>query len=331
MDKRIVVAIAFSLAAFSTPASAQGIGALEAPGPWHEGVDSESKALAKELFEKAVALQKQWRLSDAVKIYRQALKHWEHPDIYFYLGRSLEKMGDILAAYENLNQAERWGPHSLEVDERPLARELRQRLEKQVAFVEIHCDEPGAEVVLDGKRLFTAPGSQEAVVIPGEHAIIAKKDGYFTVGKWVTVLAGNRAKVAVQMSQDSGATVVRRWRPWVPLAVLGTGMVSTWVGMGLTNRAEHRYRDINDKISKTCERFCPPESRSSGLVRARRHERLGNAALAVGVGAMAAGLVMLVINHPRIERAVQPEGAEIEIVPVVSADGAGLSVTIGFH
>src|SRR5688572_11056193 len=104
----VPVALLFALIA---PARAQ---AQPSPPPWHQGVPEERKQRARALFSEGRELHRQLMLGEARAKYEEALSEWEHPQIRFYLGKVLRRMGLLLLAYESLQKALRWGPGSLD-------------------------------------------------------------------------------------------------------------------------------------------------------------------------------------------------------------------------
>src|SRR5690348_11669761 len=106
---------------------------------------------------------------------------------------------------------------------------MRALEQKELAAINISCDEPGAEVMLDGKRWFVGPHTERRIVLPGAHFVTATKSGYYTVVKSVAMFAGKEVSGVLEMSVDT--VVARRFwpvgRPW---AVVGVGAAFTLLG-----------------------------------------------------------------------------------------------------
>ncbi len=304
-----------------------------ARGPWYEGVGPADQEAAIALFEEALTLQRQWLLPDAAARYEQALARWDHPKIRFYLSRVQEKMGDLVTAYENLRLSLRWGLDAFPPADARMAREMLRRLEAGLSRIEVRCDEPGAEVFLDGKPWFVGPGSKQATVRPGEHAVIARKGGFFTVTKSVSLVPGKQATVDIELSPE---TIVKgrwdRWRPWHTWAVVGTGAALTLAGGALEWQATRDYGQYEQSFRNVCNEqpLCKPHQGDSVLVRTLKHARWKNrgaiaAFTAAGV-VLTAGAALSWLDWPRPHRNQDTGGFDIELAPLVTKDSVSLSL-----
>ncbi|XXX81655.1 hypothetical protein WMF30_23130 [Sorangium sp. So ce134] len=325
--------IALSTAQLLLPIALAGLRAAparaQAPLPaWHQGVSDERKQRAQALFEEARELHRRVMLAEARAKYEEALAAWEHPELRLYLGRVLKLVGLPLLAYENLRLSLRWGPGSLDPEKEQEARAaMRALAERELAAVQIRCDEPGAAVLMDGQPWFVGPGAERRMVMPGEHVITAKKDGYFTVVKPIFVVAGKEASGEIALSVDTVAEP--RWATWVPWATIGAGAALGIVGGGLIWHAasgrgatDERLRDGCDP---SCEPFTPDAYDGSVL-----ENGLGIGALIAGGATVITGTVLLFVSGPDAYRASDRGGVKIELRPAASPDAAALSARLVF-
>lgn len=284
---------------------------------------------AEALFAAGSKLYQQWQFVHAEQKYREALTHWEHPVIYLYLSRTLEKQGHLESAYETLQQALRQAPELLSSDDTQVAGELRTSLEARLAQIEVHCADTGAEVLLDGVPWFTAPGPQRKMIRPGQHVIIARKAGYFPVTEVATLLPGKQTRVEVRLSADE-IRVERRWQPWAPWTVVGGGVVTSLLGGLLVRQAMNDYQAIDEAFTR-----CKPLF-SCGQVSLRRRnsgawrDAVGTGMLIAGSAAAVIGLAGVLINQPHSYRSESTDGVRFDFAPLVSGDGAGVSAQISF-
>lgn len=296
--------------------------------PWHEGVAEERKQAALELFMQGRDLHRRMVLGDAKKKYEEALALWEHPDLRFYLGRVLKLMGMPLLAYENLRLSLRWGPASLDPEDREEARALMKELvERELAVVEMRCDEPGAKVLLDGRPWFVGPGSARRFVTPGEHVVSARKEGYFRLIEPVVVLAGVQASGVLKLRAD-GIVTVRRWSAWKPWAVVGVGAGLGMAGAVLRWQADGHLEEAERQFEGTCTSGCAPTTDTTS--RATTESRVATGLFIAGGATLAAGAVLVFLNMPRTYRTEDQGGVELRIVPVASGAAAGLSARLSF-
>jgi tetratricopeptide (TPR) repeat protein len=304
------------------------------PEPWHHGVSERRKQKARALFSDGGALFEQLLLREALARYEAALSHWEHPQIRLYLARVQQKLGRPLDAYEHLRQAMRWGPDALEPQDADDAERMtRALLETELAAIIVRCDEPGAEVSLDGTPWFVGPGVERTLIRPGEHVVRAAKPAHVPVLERVTVVAGTQAALALALSQDA-SPARRRWSVWTPWTLVASGAVAGLAGAGLRSESHIHFERAEQDYQQRCGD--DPEcraSRSSLHDRARWEERLALGAFAAGGVLAASGLVMVWLNRPRSAHSAPGDGApgtEVEIVPMVVDGATGVSARFSF-
>jgi hypothetical protein len=291
--------------------------------PWHQGVPEERKQRARALFQEGRELHQQLLLGEARGRYEEALRLWEHPALRFNLARVLWRMGQPLPAYENLGLALRWGPGSLPADDEQETQRLMQRLEEQeLSAVEIRCDEPGASVQLDGRPWFVGPGRERRMVLPGEHVITARKEGYFPLVKSVPALAGRSVSGTLKLSVD-GLVTERKWAGWAPWAVVGAGAAVGVLGGAL----QGRVGELREEFQRQCRVSCAPASTESA---GAWESRVATGAFAVGGATVATGLVLAWLNRPRTYRSEDGGGVELQLLPLVSREGGALSARLSF-
>jgi tetratricopeptide (TPR) repeat protein len=284
---------------------------------------------AEALFAEGSTLFEQWQFVHAEQKYREALTHWEHPVIYLYLSRALEKQGHLERAYETLQQALGRNPELLSPEDAQVAEELRTGLESRLAQIEVHCADAGAGVLLDGMPWFTAPGPQRKMLRPGQHVIIARKAGYFPVTEVVTLIPGKQTRVEVRLSVDE-IRVERRWRPRTPWMVVGGGAVTSVLGGLLLRQAMNDYAAFGKALTAcegqlSCDRVSI-RRRDSG----KWKDAVGTGVLIAGSAAVVVGLAGVLLNQPHSSRSEPTDGVQFDFAPMVSGDGAGVSAEIRF-
>jgi hypothetical protein len=281
--------------------------------------------MALALFKEARRFHRRMMFAEARAKYEEALISWEHPDLRLYLARVLRSIGLPVLAYDNLRLSLRWGPGSLDADKEQEARAtMRALVEKELAAIEIRCDEPGATVLLDGTLWFIGPGTQRRMVTPGEHVITARKDGYFTVAKPVVMLAGREASGQLVLSPETIITAPR-WPAWLPWATVGAGVAVAAAGSALMWDANNRYELTHLRNEIACGPSCAPSgdfqydaSINEGLLAA--------GTLLVGGATALTGVVMLFMNGPQSYRNEERGDVKIEIRPAASPDAAMVTV-----
>jgi tetratricopeptide (TPR) repeat protein len=323
------------VAARAQPVPAQDAEQAPAEGAQAPAQDAQQAAAedarqrAEALFAAGSELFQQWRFPEAEQKYREALTHAQHPVIVLYLARALDRQGDLVQAYETLQQALARGPASLPPEDARLAVELRADLESRLAQLEAHCDQPGTEVSLDGQPWFTAPGPARRMVRPGQHVLVARKAGYFPVTEVVSLIPGKQSRIDIRMSPDA-IRVERRWPARTPWIVTGGGVAASALGGVLLwwgSRDYAAFADLLDACSGmlACEHV-PTRRRDRG----RLKEVLGTGALVAGGAAVVLGLAGVLFNQPIVHRSEPAGGLDIELAPLISDDASGLSARIRF-
>lgn len=311
-------------------ASAQGEPEA-APRPWERDVPAEDRRLAETLFTQAVELHEQLLRDQAMARYEEALSHWENPDIRWNLALLMNDMGQYLRAWAHLERALAWGLEAFdEHDRNKLITERQRLLQQHLAVVEARCDQPGAEVALDGKPWFRGPGEARQVVLPGEHVITARQPGYFPVARNIVLPAGAQGVVTMSMSMDA-IIEKRRWKQWKPWAVIASGVVVGLVGAGLDWDAGRQLDRARRELPHACGSapVCDPLAPRS-YDRARWEHRIGTGAVVVGSTVAAAGLALVFLNLPRAYRTEDRDRGTFELVPMTSPDTAGVSARFRF-
>jgi hypothetical protein len=200
-----------------------GIARAEPPTPqplattWQEA-SPEARQAAEALFAEGSRLFTEWQFAQAEERYRAALTYWKHPLVYLYLSRAMERQGDLVGAYETLQKALRHEPLPFSADDLQVTGKLKEELESRLAWIEVDCNQAGAEVWFDGKIWFKGPGQPQRVVRPGQYLLTARKAGFMPVTRLVSLKPGSHARVELRMSLVDG-DVARHGLLWDSLSL----------------------------------------------------------------------------------------------------------------
>jgi hypothetical protein len=204
------------------------------------------------------------------------------------------------------------------------ARSYKNLLEKQLAWVEIACDVPGASVVMDGKPLFTGPGRFEGLVRAGPHTIAATRDGYLPTNLNSALAPGEKAALALKMFTAEDLTEYRRpWAVWKPWAVLG----------GLHWRARENFQAFDREID-ACGGCTLEQTEQGGplLERGKLMQNVAMGSYAVGGAAVLTGAVLVYVNRLQPYR-INPEERneqKVGVTPLVGSGVGGVLATFRF-
>lgn len=338
-----LAALAAALLAGDAAAVEQG---LEAPPPgeenvWSRGVPEEARRAADALFKEGNTLLRESITISAAARYREALAHWDHPNIHYNLALALMSLDQPVETLGHLVAAMRFGPAPLGPERFEHARNYRGLLERQLVRVRIRCAVPGASVSLDGRPLFVGPGEQEALLRPGRHTFVASKPGLVTNTAVRTLESGQAVDLDLELRTLEELTDFRRrWPVWRPWALLAAGAVVAGGGAALHATALRKVSWVDAQARTRCPDGCAEEP--GDLASARRQgatfQGIGYAAYGVGGAAMVTGAVLVLLN--RGERIIRPYDGEappratprasLELTPVLGGDRGGLVATMRF-
>jgi hypothetical protein len=304
-------------------------GAFAQQRPWAEGVPAETQAKALKLFRLGNSLFEESKYSLALGRYREALDAWDHPAIRFNAAVALIHLDQPLIAYEHLEAALRWGAAPFEAKTHEQAQIYRKLLAGQIAELEVSCGEPGAEVLLDGERLFIGPGRVRRRLPPGPHQLAARKAGFVTEATAVNLEAGQlrREPITLRVVTAPPVKLVRRWATWVPWSVLAAGAVVGVIGVPLRISAQTQLNSFDADLARLCPSGCTesqiPRTVFSGQLSGNTENAVAIGLFAAGGALIVTGVVLLAMNTPRPEQ--DPSPSQVAIAPVVGPGVFGLS------
>jgi tetratricopeptide (TPR) repeat protein len=211
---RAVFAIAIACAASARPGGARAQarpGSAVAAPPAAQDTASAVQAAARVHFDAAMEHYKARRYREAIREFEQSAAYVPNAELWFDVGRAHEQLGEYGLAIENYRRYLRDRVDAPDADE--LARHidtLAQRGQQRGAqphgepslrgALAVDATQPGALVLLDGKKLGLSPIDRVLDVEPGSHRIDASRAGYVPFRAQVDVQEGalSAAYVAMQ-------------------------------------------------------------------------------------------------------------------------------------
>jgi hypothetical protein len=321
---------AVALAGAGTDAAAEQ---REPPArPWAEGVPEDAQKQALVLFEEGNKLFENSEHAAALAKYREALKVWDHPAIRYNAAVALINLDQPLAARENLELALRYGEAPFNPETHQQALTYRKLLRAQLAELKVVCVEPGADVALDGATLFVAPGEAARWLVPGAHQLVARKAGFQTETRSLSLLPGKPVVESLALREDRpvSARTERRWATWKPWAVLGGGALLAIAGVPVILDAKKNIDAFDADVALMCPapKGCPtiPQAALDDRHRSHVDSVVAVSLFAVGGAMLASGAAMLIFNQPRVVPGEAPVHATI--TPVIGPGTYGLSLAL---
>ncbi len=305
----------------------------EPEGPWAKGVPQAEKDASFVLFDSGNQLFLEGQFTDALAKYEEAIKHWDHPAIRFNMVRCLIQLSKPVEAYANLELALQYGAAPLEENVWEQAPTIQKLLEGQIAEVEVSCKQPDTKVTLDGAPYLDCPGSQKTRIVPGPHQVVAKRKGYLTFTKEVSLFAGNDESVPIELIPlEKAGVATRKWAAWKPWAVVGAGAVIGGLGGLVQLSAIDQMNKYNDAIGEDCaDGGCDPDAVPAGTANfettALFRNKVAIGMMVTGGAVLVTGAVLVVMNREKI---VYPtESSEPSGVALAPLPEGGAAITYG--
>jgi tetratricopeptide (TPR) repeat protein len=322
---RVITLAAAWIVLIAAPAAA------EPPNrPWAEGISEEVQAEAKRLFDAGNLLFEQEKYAQALAIYRDAVKKWDHPAIRYNMGVANIHLDQPLAAYEDLVSALRYGTAPLQADAYAQAQTYQKLLLGQLAQLKVVCAEPDVQVFLDGELVFAGPGDRLRVLLPGKHQLVASKPGFITATRAVGLVAGGAVEEVLRLvAMPQPIRTERRWANWTPWAVAGGGAALALLGVPFQLSARSNMNEYAKEVGEACPTGCPRSSIPASTLELESRAHLQNG-LAIGLFAtggavLVGGLTMVLLNQPR-----PVDSGSLAIAPTTSGGNVGVVVIGSF-
>lgn len=336
----VCVAAGAALVGGSTGAQAQPSEQKPAdkPRPWGDGVSPDAQTRALEIYNEGNALFGDNQFVAALAKYREALTHWDHPRIRYNIAICLMELDQPVDALENLEAALKYGDAPFDAQAYTQAQRDLKSLHRQVAELAVSCSEQGAEVTLDGRPLFTAPGEKKLRLVPGPHALVVTKRGFATESRSLVLLPGKVDTETVALVPLRPVVVMqRRWAPWKPWAVVGAGAAVALIGVPVRLRATDDIGNYNAYVNAQCPQGCAIDELPAGIrdlpQRSRTENILGIGLMAAGGAAVVTGVVLVILNLPHQETLDESDPAnrgKLKVAPMPVSGGGGVAATVSF-
>jgi hypothetical protein len=312
--------------------------------PWAKGVSKDRQDTALRLFGEANRALNTGLFSAALEKYKTALQSWEHPAIYYNMALAQMNLDQPLEVEKSLTKAIVYGAEPLEKDKFDHAKEYLLLNAKQLAWIDVSCNKPGANVLIDGQKVFTVePGKKNRIemrVRVGKHTIVAERTGYNAQVDAPYIEPGQKFRIELQLYTAEELTrYKRRWdKKWIPFAVIGGGV---FFGLGsalIHNSAQGSYDDFDKAIARCNDDSggmgCVVDSSISDLKSSGDSKKtLGYIGYGIAGAAIATGGVMLYLNRRQSYeisadeyRREQSKKPAVTVTPIVAPGTAGAMI-----
>lgn len=311
--------------------------------PWAKGVTMEEKKAAYKLFHEGNVQLNDGLFMKAVELYRSALTHWDHPAVHYNLALALLNLDQPIEVFDSLNKAIEYGPAPLEKEKYEHAKEYMMLVEKQLANIDVSCSKAGAKVTIDGKEVFTGPGSYKARVRIGKHTFVAEKPGYATGLDAPFIGPGETFRIELKLyTADELTRYKRKWhRTWAPYTVIGGGVFFGLIASALELSAKASYKDFDTQVAKCnsdtgTNAGCDVNSPNLAGLRDNGDSMrtLGFVGYGIAGAAIVTGITLIYLNRNQsyqissddYRREQLHKATPVTVTPIVAPDMAGAMV-----
>ncbi len=304
--------------------------------PWAAGVKPSDRDAALKMFHEGNLQLNDGLFAKAAEVYTSALKRWDHPAIHYNLALAQMNLDEPIEAFDNFSAAIKYGDAPLQSkDKFDHARDYLLLLNKEIGEVEVTCNKTGAKVSVDGKEVFTAPGTYKGKVRAGKHTFVATLEGHPTRVDAPYISPGSPFRIELKLYTVSELTrYSRKWQTtWMPYAVIGGGLIVGIVGGFVELAASNNYKSYDDKVAQcnagTSNGGCAQSSSLSDLKKSGDNEKsAGFVMYGVAGAAVVVGTALWWINRPQAYQ-IRPEDLndnQISVAPVVTPNFAGAAL-----
>ncbi|WP_428267078.1 PEGA domain-containing protein [Haliangium sp.] len=305
--------------------------------PWSRGVTPAQKQRALALYRDGNLLLAAGHYEPAAKAYREALRHWEHPGIYYNLTLALRQLGEEVAAYHSIERALAYGPAALEPDEYRQALVIRDELVTALPKQTLSCATEGAEVHVDGELLFVGPDHWQGPLAPGTHRISVRREGFQTIEREVVILPDRAVEIELTLTPlppEAEPDATSHSRGWigVPGALVVVGALAAGAGSWLDLNAARDIRAFDDEVSRRYyeerELVHDPALRDR-LEQAQRRQRIALGLYGGSVLLAATGLTLWLLGGSH-DPSASAQASTPTIAPVIGPTQIGLATWLRF-
>ncbi len=217
-------------------------------------------------------------------------------------------------------------------DVNPDAKRLLDEAREHVAEVTLACRPEGVAFKVDGRPL--PPGAQTVFVDPGQHVILAEKEGYEPKQTPQAIAAGTKIVVTLELEPKRAGVRLPAWPGEVAIAIGGLA-IGTSIGLfGAASGADTTATSKGTALKNMgvrCNAANTAGACSDLASAVSRHNAFGNAAIGTLVGGVvfaAAGIVYLPLAITSAKGSDEHRAALApSIAPVVGTDVVGAIVT----
>lgn len=262
------------------------------------------------------------QLDDAIRLYQKAYALWPHPIILFNMAINLGFLSNPLGAARMFRKVLAYRPGPISPERYQEAAEQYRKLMRQLSTLRVVCQDPGAEVFVDGKSFGKAPIDKTVTLLPGRHMVAARQKDKVPYSAELSLKPGHHGQlnVALQAFVDVVKTrVVTRYHWWIPAAASAVAAVAAAAGAGIWTDGRSTIGDLKRaQLAALTDSEGVPITYDRAAERDAKGLQVGGQVLVgVAVTATAAAVVLWILRKKRekftVEMKATPGGGGVSL------------------
>jgi tetratricopeptide (TPR) repeat protein len=209
----------------------------------------------------------------------------------YNIGQVRIQLHDYARAFKALQAYLKEGGDKIDAERRKSVSDDLEMLATRTATLAIECNEPGADILIDGDPAGTTPLAEPLLLDTGDHRITVRKDGFDAREQLITLASRDsqnlrieiqktpvtRPPVVVVAPQEQTDRTAWIWGTWSATAAFAAGAAVTG-GLGIS--AANDLNNLRSTYGTTRDQLDSAQSRAQTLLRAA--DILGGAAIVTG-------------------------------------------------
>lgn len=163
---------------------------------------------ARASFHQGVQLYNEGSFEAALAEFRKAYQLNPNYRLLYNIAQTYFDLHDYVSSLKTLKQYVQEGGSEISPDRRVQVRELNQKLEERIAYLDVACNLDGADIRVDDISVGGCPLPSPVPVNAGPRRITAVKPGYAVMARVITVVGMEKAKVVFDFSAPARGGVV---------------------------------------------------------------------------------------------------------------------------
>ena len=314
----------------AVPAAAQTGEGAEGATEGQAAVNPDEAAAA---FEVGMRLFQNRNWAGALAAFQRAYDAAPHYAVLFNIGYCLKELQRYPEALDALQRYLNEGGTQIRTERRIEAEATIAELQMFISTVTIRVNVDGATIEIDGDERGTSPIAEPILLGAGRHIFSARLSGYREAREALDIAGGEERDVELVLEAEGGAVGPvepegpEMWyEDWLGWTLAGVGVACVGAGGYFLSDAADKQDKADSTTDINAQRDLQDDANISWGV--------GGALVGVGAGALATGIVLLVLYDEPVEdpaMTTEPPAEEsatgVAVMPLIGPFGFGLSGT----